>query len=250
MIISIANQKGGVSKTTTALNLGTALNELGYKVLLIDMDPQGSLTLSMGIEPAYLEETIYDALIGRTDIRDVTHGKSGVNIIPANIDLSAAEVELLSEIGRESILLETLEEIKDKYDYIIIDCPPSLGLLTVNALTACDGVIAPVAPDFLALKGLVQLTNTVKKIRKLNPKLDFIGVLISMYDKRTLHDKEAISIIKENYKVFDTYIRRAVAVKDSSIAGQSILEYAPYHDVSNAYRRLAKEVLEWGKDQI
>jgi chromosome partitioning protein len=250
MIISIANQKGGVSKTTTALNLGVALNELGYSVLLIDMDPQGSLTLSMGIEPAYLEQTIYDVLIGKIDINNIIHGGESVNIAPANIDLSAAEVELLSEIGRESILLEVLEGIRDKYKYIIIDCPPSLGLLTINALTACDGVIAPVAPDFLALKGLVQLTNTIKKVKKLNPKLDFIGVLISMYDKRTLHDKEAISIIKENYNVFDTYIRRAVAIKDSSIAGQSMLEYAPYHDVSNAYRRLAKEVLKWEKDQI
>src|SRR5690606_19906712 len=199
MIISIADQKGGVSKTTTALNLGVALNELGYSVLLIDMDPQGSLTLSMGIEPAYLEQTIYDVLIGKIDINNIIHGGESVNIAPANIDLSAAEVELLSEIGRESILLEVLEGIRDKYKYIIIDCPPSLGLLTINALTACDGVIAPVAPDFLALKGLVQLTNTIKKVKKLNPKLDFIGVLISMYDKRTLHDKEAISIIKENY---------------------------------------------------
>lgn len=249
MIFAIANQKGGVSKTTTTVNLGYALHEMGNRVLLVDLDPQGSLTLSVGLEPAFLEQTVYDVLIGNADIKDVIDRAGDMHILPSNIDLSAAEAELLTEIGRESILGNKLKEVKDDYEYILIDCPPSLGLLTINAMTACNGVIAPVSPDFLSLRGLVQLTNTINRVKMLNPHMGLVGVLITMLDQRTLHDRDAVEIIKSQYKTFNTAIKRAVAVKDSATAGQSILQYDPSHDVSEAYRELAREVLAWVKDQ-
>ena len=249
MIFAIANQKGGVSKTTTTVNLGQALYEMGNKILLVDLDPQGSLTLSVGLEPAYLEQTVYDVLIGNADIRDVIDCTGDMHILPSNIDLSAAEAELLTEIGRESILGNKLKEVKSEYDYVLIDCPPSLGLLTINAMAACDGVIAPVSPDFLSLRGLVQLSNTINRVKVLNPHMGLVGVLITMLDQRTLHDRDAVEIIQSQYKTFNTAIKRAVAVKDSATAGQSILVYDPSHDVSDAYRELAKEVTTWAKDQ-
>lgn len=250
MIFAIANQKGGVSKTTTTVNLGYALYEMGNRVLLVDLDPQGSLSLSVGLEPAFLDRTVYDVLIGSADIENVIDRTGDMHILPSNIDLSAAEAELLTEIGRESILGNKLKKVKDDYEYILIDCPPSLGLLTINAMAACDGVIAPVSPDFLSLRGLVQLTNTINRVKVLNPRMGLVGVLIAMLDQRTLHDRDAMDIIKSQYKTFSTTIRRAVAVKDSATAGQSIIQYDPSHDVSEAYRGLAKEVLAWEKDRI
>lgn len=249
MIIAIANQKGGVSKTTTTVNLGQALSDLGHKVLLVDLDPQGSLTLAVGLEPIALEYTVYDILIGRIDVKNAIVTSGNMDILPSNIDLSAAEAELLAEIGRESILKNRLSNIKNDYDFILLDCPPSLGLLTINAMASCNGIIAPVSPDFLSIRGLVQLTNTIGKVRTLNPSMSLVGVLIAMYDKRTLHDREAVAVIEDEYKTFNTMIKRAVAVKDSSTAGQSILKYDPNHDVSKAYRQLAGEVLAWASDQ-
>lgn len=250
MVFAIANQKGGVSKTTTTVNLGYALYEMGNRVLLVDLDPQGSLSLSVGLEPAFLDKTVYDVLIGSADIKDVIDRTGDMHILPSNIDLSAAEAELLTEIGRESILRNALNQVKEDYDYVLIDCPPSLGLLTINAMAACNGVIAPVSPDFLSLRGLVQLTNTINRVKVLNPRMGLVGVLVAMLDQRTLHDRDAVEIIQSQYKTFDTAIKRAVAIKDSATAGQSIIQYDPSHDVSEAYRKLAEEVIAWAKDRI
>jgi chromosome partitioning protein len=249
IVYSISNQKGGVGKTVTTANLGAALAELSKKVLLVDLDPQGSLSACFGIDINNLEKTIYNALLERkTTLNDVKirSGFGNLDLIPANIDLSAAEILLINEIGREKILARALKPIKSEYDYILIDCPPSLGLLTVNSLTAADKVIIPVQCSFLATRGLRQLTETIDKIQeRANPHLEIGGILLTRYDSRTLHANEVVEKVREAFGplVFETIIKSTVRFDEAPVAGKPILEYASDSEGSLAYRQLAKELL-------
>ncbi len=251
-VITISNQKGGVGKTTTALNLGRALSFLGNKVLLIDFDFQGGLTLSCGLNPDSLEKTIYNALTMDTPVEDLILRLESFDIIPANIDLAGAEVELINEIGREKILYETIKPLQDYYDFILIDTPPNLGLLTVNALCASDGIIIPVECKYLGLRGLSILLKTIEKLKKrVNPSLEVIGILPTMYEK-TLHANEVVkelnSFFKDKVKVF-TPIKKTVKFPESVVAGKSIIDYAPKSDVAQQYIKIAKEVMLWAKSR-
>src|SRR6476660_25865 len=248
-IIAMCNQKGGVGKTTTTINLGAALAEVGRKVLLVDFDPQGALSVGLGIRTNELDVTIYNLLVERGhDIRDIIQPTrtENLDLVPANIDLSAAEVQLVGEVAREQILGRALRPIIDDYDVILIDCQPSLGLLTVNALTAADGVIVPLECEFFALRGVALLKTTIDKVReRLNPKLQIDGVLGTMYDGRTLHGREVMQRLVEAWgdDVFHTVIRRTVKSSDSTVAGVPITSYAGDSAGAEAYRTLAKEVL-------
>ncbi len=249
MVIALCNQKGGVGKTTTTISLGAALAELGRKVLLVDFDPQGSLAVGVGINPHELESSIYNVLMDRhADIRKVVvkTATDGVDLVPANIDLSAAEVALVGEVAREMTLKRALAPIVADYDYVLIDCQPSLGLLTVNALTAADGVIIPLECEFFALRGVAMLTETIAKVQdRLNPDLTIIGILATMYDARTLHGREVLERVVQAFgdTVFHSVIARTVRFPDASVAGEPITSFSPSSPAAQAYRNLAVEVV-------
>jgi chromosome partitioning protein len=245
-VISFANQKGGVAKTTTTLNLGVALAEQELKVLLVDLDPQGNLTMSQGLNPDTIERSMFDVLVHRLPIQEVIH-HTEVDLAVSSIDLAGAELALSSMIGRERALEKALAPVKENYDYVLIDTPPSLGLLTINALVASNGVIVPVQCEYLSLRGLVQLENTLSMIREnLNPDVGIEGILPTMYDTRTLHSREAVEILQENFGdlVFETKIRKTVRYAEAPVKGTSVLKYDPSGNAAQAYRDLAKEVLD------
>jgi chromosome partitioning protein len=244
-IIALANQKGGVAKTTTTLNLGVAFREMGHRVLLIDLDPQGNLTMSQGMNPDAIERSMFDVLVHRIPISDVIEHRE-VDVAVASIDLAGAELSLSSMIGRERSLEKALVEVRERYDFVLVDTPPSLGLLTINAFVAATGVIVPVQCEYLSLRGLVQLENTLAMVREnLNPHVGVEGIVATMYDGRTLHSREAIEILEENFGelVFKTRIRKTVRYAEAPVKGSSVLKYEPNGPAAEAYRDLAKEVL-------
>ena len=244
--IAFANQKGGVAKTTTTLNLGVALAELGKRVLAIDLDPQGNLTMSQGWNPDEIDRSMFDVLVHRFPITEIIRTNE-IDVGVASIDLAGAELSLSSMIGRERALEKALAPVQESYDYILIDTPPSLGLLTINAFVAAQGVIVPVQCEYLSLRGLVQLENTLTMIREnLNPDVAIQGILPTMFDKRLLHSREAVEILTENFGdlVLETKIRKTVRYAEAPVKGQSILKYDPSGDAAFMYRQLAKEVLD------
>ena len=248
-IIALCNQKGGVGKTTTAINLGAALGEYGRRVLLVDFDPQGALSVGLGIQSLRLERTVYNLLMERSvTLEDVLLKTSvpGVDLLPSNIDLSAAEVQLVNEVAREQALARALAPVLADYDVMLIDCQPSLGLLTVNALTAAHGVIIPLECEFFSLRGVALLIDTIDKVReRLNPKLRIDGILATMYDGRTLHGRQVYSRVVEAFgdEVFDSVISRTVRFPETTVAGEPITSWAPTSGGALAYRHLAREVL-------
>jgi chromosome partitioning protein len=248
-VIAFANQKGGVAKTTSTLNLAAALAEEGHRVLCVDMDPQGNLTMSQGLNPDSIERSMFDVLVHRLPIDSVIH-QTEVDLAVSSIDLAGAELALSSMIGRERALEKAIVAAKNEYDYILIDTPPSLGLLTINALVAADGVIVPVQCEYLSLRGLVQLENTMAMIREnLNPNIQIVGILPTMYDRRTLHAREAVEILEENFGelVFKTKIKKTIRYAEAPVKGSSVLKYDPSGNAADAYRELAKEVLNGAK---
>src|ERR1700687_1741110 len=251
--IAVAMQKGGVGKTTTAVNLGAALAEIGQRVLLIDLDAQGHLTLYMK-PPDELEKTIYHLLVDpETTVTDVVQEapQMGVHYIPADVELAGAENQLINEIGRESILRDKLEAVQKRYDFIIIDCPPSLDLIVINALVAADEVLVPLQAEFLALKGMQELLITMERVkRRLNPRLELIGILPTLYKARALHSQEVLAAVKEKYgdKVYDFGVTDSIRFAETPLAGQSILQYAKDSDGARSYRALAARVLENHRD--
>lgn len=247
-VISFANQKGGVAKTTSTLNLAVALAELGNRVLCIDLDPQGNLTMSQGIDPDKCEKSMYDVLVHDLPISEVIAHRE-IDIAVASIDLAGAEIAMSTKIGRERSLEKALKEVHNDYDYICIDTPPSLGLLTINALTASNKVIVPVQCEYLSMRGLVQLQGTLTMIQEnLNPDVRIEGILPTMFDSRTLHAREAVSILEENFGdlVFKSRIRKAVKFAEAPVRGASVLKYDPDSRAASYYRSLAKEVLSDG----
>jgi chromosome partitioning protein len=248
-VIAFANQKGGVAKTTTTLNLAVAFAEAGHRVLAIDMDPQGNLTMSQGIDPDSVDKSMYDVLVHKTSIREVIR-KREVDVACASIDLAGAEIAMSTQIGRERSLEKALRPVLEDYDFVCIDTPPSLGLLTINALTAADRVIVPVQCEYLSMRGLVQLQNTLSMIRQeLNPGVEIQGILPTLVDSRTVHAKEAIEILEENFgdRVFATRIRKTIRFAEAPVKGTSVLKYDPDGVAAQSYRDLAKEVLGNGK---
>jgi chromosome partitioning protein len=248
-VIAFANQKGGVAKTTTTLNLGVAFMEQGFRVLLVDLDPQGNLTMSQGLNPDAIERSMFDVLVHKLPITEIIE-TAEVDIAVSSIDLAGAELALSSMIGRERALEKALLPVRDSYDYILIDTPPSLGLLTINAFVAANSVIVPVQCEYLSLRGLVQLENTLTMIREnLNPNVAIRGILPTMFDKRILHSREAVEILKENFGdlVFNTRIRKTIRYAEAPVKGVSVLKYDPNGDAADAYRDLAKEVLNGAK---
>jgi chromosome partitioning protein len=243
-VIVFANQKGGVAKTTTTLNLGVALAAKGMRVLAIDLDPQGNLTMSQGLNPDSIERSMFDVLVHKIPISDVIERRE-VDLAVSSIDLAGAELALASMMGRERSLEKALVEVRDKYDFILIDTPPSLGLLTINAFVAATGVIVPVQCEYLSLRGLVQLENTLAMVREnLNSQVGVEGIVATMYDGRTLHSREAIEILEENFGdlVYRTRIRKTVRYAEAPVKGNSVLKYDPTGPAAEAYRDLAKEV--------
>jgi chromosome partitioning protein len=249
MVLALCNQKGGVGKTTSTINLGAALAEYGRRVLLVDLDPQGALSAGLGIASHELEHTIYNLMLSSgTAITDVLMptGVEGVDLIPANIDLSAGEVQLINEVGREHTLARALRPVLHAYDYILIDCQPSLGLLTINALACSHGVIIPLAAEYFSLRGVHLLVDTISKVKeRINPNLSVEGVLVTMYDGRTVHAREVVGMLHQRFgdTVFDTVISRTVKFPETTVAGEPITSYAPSSPAAQAYRALAREVI-------
>ncbi|AMO87784.1 chromosome partitioning protein [Corynebacterium sp. HMSC06D04] len=249
-IISMCNQKGGVGKTTSTINMGACLAELGRKVLLVDLDPQGALSAGLGLTHDQIEDTIYDVMLdSQTSIHSaIQHtGVPNLDLVPANIDLSAAEIQMVNEVGREHTLARALRPIRRDYDFIIIDCQPSLGLLTVNALACSQGVIIPMECEFFSLRGLALLTDTVDKVsERINFDLEVMGILVTMFDRRTKHAREVMDRVVQYFgdKVFDTVITRTVRFPETSVAGEPITSWAPSSQAAQQYRNLAKEVIE------
>lgn len=247
-VIAFANQKGGVAKTTTTLNLAVAFAETGHRVLCVDMDPQGNLSMSQGIDPETLEKSMFDVLVHDMPIREITFRRE-IDVAAASIDLAGAEIAMSVKIGRERSLDKALRAVSEDYDFVCIDTPPSLGLLTVNALTAADKVIVPVQCEYLSMRGLLQLQHTLEMIREnLNPTVDIMGILPTMVDTRTLHAQEALEILEENFgdRVFGARIKKTVRFAEAPVKGMSVLKYDPTGQAADAYRRLAKEVLSNG----
>jgi chromosome partitioning protein len=247
-VISFANQKGGVAKTTTTLNLAVAFAESGHRVLCVDLDPQGNLTMSQGIDPDKVEKSMYDVLVHHVPIREVIHERE-IDIAVASIDLAGAEIAMSTQIGRERSLEKALSVVAEDYDFVCIDTPPSLGLLTVNALTASDKVIVPVQCEYLSMRGLMQLQGTLEMIREnLNPRVEIEGILPTMLDSRTVHAKEAVEILEENFGelVFKSRIKKAIKFAEAPVRGSSVLKYDPKSNAADYYRELAKEVLTHG----
>jgi chromosome partitioning protein len=255
-VIAMCNQKGGVGKTTTTINLAAALAEYGRKVLIVDFDPQGAASVGLGINPHELDRTVYDLLVDRSvEVHELIRPTGqdsltgSLDLLPANIDLSAAEVQLVNEVARESILSRALRPVMDEYDVILIDCQPSLGLLTVNALTAAHGVLIPLECEFFALRGVALLVETIDKVRdRLNPRLELDGILATMYDPRTLHAREVVARVHEAFgdNLLHTVIGRTVKFPDASVAAEPITTYAPTHPGAQAYRQLARELVARG----
>ena len=264
MVISIANNKGGTGKTTTAVNLGAALAEKDFSILEVDIDPQGNLSVNLGVDIDNLEHTIYDVLLNPESIQiksvilqttthafGLAHDLSGMDLAPANIDLSGATVELMKEISRETILKRALMPVLKSYDFILIDCPPNLGLLTLNALTAADLVIVPVQTEYLAMRSIKELTEIIDKVKeRTNPKLS-MRLLCTMFDKRTVHGRDVIEELREvfGHQVFDTVITRTIKFADASVAAEPILSYAPNSEAAKQYRNLAKEVISYVQER-
>ncbi len=249
VVIAMCNQKGGVGKTTTAINLGAALAELGRKVLLIDFDPQASLTVGLGVNPHDVETTIYHVMMERgvdIDAAIVKTSVDGLDLVPSNIDFAGAELQLINEVAREQVLARAIRPAVDRYDVIVIDCQPSLGLLTVNALAAADGVIVPLECEYFALRGVALLTSTVDKVQdRINPDLRIIGLLGTMYDGRTLHSREVLQTLVDGWgdAVFHTVIRRTVKFSEATVVGEPLTVYASASNGAESYRQLAREVL-------
>ncbi|MCQ9339780.1 ParA family protein [Corynebacterium phoceense] len=249
-ILSMCNQKGGVGKTTSTINLGACLAEAGRKVLLVDLDPQGALSAGLGLTHDEIEDTIYDVMLdNQVSIHSAIKRTpiAGLDLVPANIDLSAAEIQLVNEVGREHTLARALRPVRRDYDFIIIDCQPSLGLLTVNALACSAGVIIPMECEFFSLRGLALLTDTVEKVaERINFDLEILGILVTMYDRRTKHAREVMSSVVDYFgdKVFDTVITRTVRFPETSVAGEAITTWAPNSQAAKQYRDLAREVIE------
>jgi chromosome partitioning protein len=244
-VIAFANQKGGVAKTTTTLNLAVAFAESGHRVLCIDLDPQGNLTMSQGIDPDKVEKSLYDVLVNDMPISEIIQ-KREIDIAVASIDLAGAEIAMSTKIGRERSLEKALKEVAGDYDFVCIDTPPSLGLLTINALTAASKVIVPVQCEYLSMRGLVQLQNTLRMIQEnLNPDVKIEGILPTMLDSRTVHAKEAVEILEENFGdlVFRSRIKKAIKFAEAPVKGASVLKYDSGSSAANYYRELAKEVL-------
>jgi len=251
-VISMVNQKGGVGKTTSVISLGAALAELGRKVLLVDLDPQGALSAGTGVNSYELDVTVYNLLMDRRhDVHDVIQETSTENldVLPANIDLSAAEVQLVNEVAREMSLARVLRPVMDEYDVVIIDCQPSLGLLTVNALAASHGVIIPLEPEYFALRGVALLVETIEKVQdRINPRLEIDGILMTMFDARTLHAREVVARVVEAFPetVLHTTINRTVKFPDASVAAEPITTFASSTKGAEAYRQLARELIARG----
>jgi chromosome partitioning protein len=248
-VIALCNQKGGVGKTTTAINLGAAMAELGRRVLLVDFDPQGSLTVGMGINPNHVDTTIYHLMMERDVTLDdvvVETAMTDVSLIPSNIDFAGAEMQLMNEVAREQVLARALAPARERYDIILVDCQPSLGLLTINALAASDGVIVPLECEYFALRGVAMLKGTIDKVQeRLNPRLSMVGLLGTMYDGRTLHNREVLRTLVQGWGdgVFHTVIRRTVKFSEATVAGEPLTAYATASAGADAYRQLAREVL-------
>ena len=249
-VVAVCNQKGGVGKTTTTINLGAALAEFGRRVLLVDFDPQGALSVGLGIQPHELDATVYNLLMERGARAEDVVIKTSVadmHLLPSNIDLSGAEVQLVHEVGREFVLAGVLEPLLPEYDIVLIDCQPSLGLLTVNALACADGVLVPLECEYFAMRGVALLTETIDKVsRRINPRLAMDGLLATMFDSRTLHSREVLTRVVDRFgdTVFHTVISRTVRFPDATVAGEPITNFDPASTGATAYRELAKEVLE------